>query len=601
MPTQRSSLALPRGATTVTRRARAGSRPGDGRRRRAPGDLAGGRIRHGVGAGVVGGGPPGRRPRRPWAAAPGRHRRRPRRLAGRSPRPRRRGPPRAAGRRPAAHRLRRRGARPGPVAGGGTGRRWWPSSSTPSPTPSSAPAPRRWRPATTPSPRPSATPPPPSRPLRPARRSDPGRGVPDAPAAVSPPGFHDGVDVEAWRSWLEAAAGSPDSAGIALRLVPPARRRRALRGDAAAAEPARPQPGRRPLPTCGRRPPPSSPASVPTPTPSCCSACGGAPGCGRRSAGCSTRPVPTSWTSTTTRSATCSGRWSTTWPAPASRCSGRRSCWRRWSCGPSWRPPQPTAVAGGRVHPRDHGRAAVGGRRSTASRSPPTSWPTLAEAKRPMVRLRGRWVRADPARLARLGDPALDRGRRGAGGRAGRRARRRRRGRSRPPVVVGPLADLADRLRAVADRGRQRATPTAETLRMPAGLRGRAPPLPGAGPARGWRPWPTSASGGVLADDMGLGKTVQLLALHLPARRGRRRPARPRGLPGLAARQLGAGGRALHARACRCAASTASGRHLDDLGRRRARAGHLRHRAPRTPRRWPPSSGGWSSPTRPRR
>ena len=66
-------------------------------------------------------------------------------------------------------------------------------------------------------------------------------------------------------------------------------------------------------------------------------------------------------------------------------------------------------------------------------------------------------------------------------------------------------------------------------------------------------------------------------------------PARPQaragpdagGLPGVAARQLGARDRAVRARRRRSAASTAAAAHLEDLARRRVRAHHLRHDAAR--------------------
>jgi len=132
----------------------------------------------------------------------------------------------------------------------------------------------------------------------------------------------------------------------------------------------------------------------------------------------------------------------------------------------------------------------------------------LAEAKRPMVRLRGKWVRADVDELRRLGE------------------RRRIRigdvlaaaitgtlvvdGDPVEAEIEGPLVDLAARL--LATNGPPPAV-------APAGLRATLRPYQERGVA-----WLAEMAdlglGGVLADDMGLGKTIQVLALHLH-RRGR--------------------------------------------------------------------------------
>lgn len=136
----------------------------------------------------------------------------------------------------------------------------------------------------------------------------------------------------------------------------------------------------------------------------------------------------------------------------------------------------------------------------------------LAEAKRPLVRLRGRWVAVDPALLERL--------------------RRRRSGRIRagdvlaaalgdgvvevdgaavPTRAFGPLAELADRLRET--RGAAREEPE------PPGLHADLRPYQRRGLA--WLAVMCELGlGGCLADDMGLGKTVQVIALHLHRRRG---------------------------------------------------------------------------------
>jgi len=130
----------------------------------------------------------------------------------------------------------------------------------------------------------------------------------------------------------------------------------------------------------------------------------------------------------------------------------------------------------------------------------------LVEAKRSVVRLRGQWVRADPAKLARLtrkepltstealavalgGDLLID-------------------GEPVRVEVQGALAGLAERLRAIADGTAGREHPE------PAGLEATLRPYQRQGLA--WlREMGALGLGGVLADDMGLGKTVQLLAVHL--------------------------------------------------------------------------------------
>jgi superfamily II DNA or RNA helicase len=131
----------------------------------------------------------------------------------------------------------------------------------------------------------------------------------------------------------------------------------------------------------------------------------------------------------------------------------------------------------------------------------------LAEAKRPLVRLRGRWVRVNPQLLERL---------------------RRRRG---PRITAaealaaaltgsmvvdgerigfhaaGALADLVDRL---AGAGRVAVEP-------PGALRATLRPYQRRGLS--WLARMCELGlGGCLADDMGLGKTVQVIALHLHRR-----------------------------------------------------------------------------------
>ncbi len=154
---------------------------------------------------------------------------------------------------------------------------------------------------------------------------------------------------------------------------------------------------------------------------------------------------------------------------------------------------------------------------------------TLAEAKRPLVRLRGRWITVDPELLERL--------------------RRRRPGRVRagdvlaaqlgggvleidgaaiPVRVEGPLAELAERLEGARFPRDQP---------EPAGLDARLRPYQRRGLA-----WLAAMAelglGGCLADDMGLGKTIQVIALHLLRRRGRMLVVCPASLLGNWEREL---------------------------------------------------------------
>ncbi|MET9295943.1 SNF2-related protein [Streptomyces sp. NPDC003077] len=135
---------------------------------------------------------------------------------------------------------------------------------------------------------------------------------------------------------------------------------------------------------------------------------------------------------------------------------------------------------------------------------------TLAEAHRPVVRLRDQWVLVDPALV--------------------RKARKRELGHLEPvdalatalhgtaevdgeEVEVVPLGALADL--------RSRLTTEARPLPRPAGLRATLRDYQARGLA--WLDLMTSLGlGGCLADDMGLGKTITVIALHL-----HRRPAAP--------------------------------------------------------------------------
>jgi superfamily II DNA or RNA helicase len=143
----------------------------------------------------------------------------------------------------------------------------------------------------------------------------------------------------------------------------------------------------------------------------------------------------------------------------------------------------------------------------------PEELQTLAEAKRPLVRLRGRWLKVDAALLDRIRRP---RPQRLSGMEALAAALTGR-------IVVedevtafeatGGLADLAARLSGLAD-SRESAV-----VSPPEGLRAVLRPYQ----LRGLR-WLAEMAdlglGGCLADDMGLGKTVQLIALHVLRRNG---------------------------------------------------------------------------------
>jgi superfamily II DNA or RNA helicase len=130
----------------------------------------------------------------------------------------------------------------------------------------------------------------------------------------------------------------------------------------------------------------------------------------------------------------------------------------------------------------------------------------LAEAKRPLVRLRGRWVRVNRELLERL------RRRRGPRITAAEALAAALTGSlvvdgERVEFHAGALADLVDRL---AGAGRAAVAP-------PGDLRATLRPYQRRGLA--WLAQMCELGlGGCLADDMGLGKTVQVIALHLHRR-----------------------------------------------------------------------------------
>ncbi|OXM60709.1 DEAD/DEAH box helicase [Amycolatopsis vastitatis] len=147
----------------------------------------------------------------------------------------------------------------------------------------------------------------------------------------------------------------------------------------------------------------------------------------------------------------------------------------------------------------------------------------LAEAKRPLVRLRGQWVRVDPELLARVRGRTrkLDAGEALAAALTGELELDGERVEFAAPPVLGGLAER------IRDRAEAAVAP-------PPGLHATLRPYQQAG--LGWLATMTGLGlGACLADDMGLGKTIQLIALHLHRRAlagaARSRPE-PGGLPG---------------------------------------------------------------------
>ncbi len=136
----------------------------------------------------------------------------------------------------------------------------------------------------------------------------------------------------------------------------------------------------------------------------------------------------------------------------------------------------------------------------------PAEVAALAEAKRPLVRLRGQWVRVDPQLLARVRGRTrkLEAGEALAAALTGELELDGERVEFTAPPVLG---DLVARIR---DRASAEVAP-------PPGLRATLRPYQQAGLA--WLSTMTGLGlGACLADDMGLGKTIQLIALHLHRR-----------------------------------------------------------------------------------
>ena len=133
----------------------------------------------------------------------------------------------------------------------------------------------------------------------------------------------------------------------------------------------------------------------------------------------------------------------------------------------------------------------------------------LAEAKRPLIRLRGRWVILDPALLDRLRRPPRTRMRTSEALGAVLAGSAEIDGETVTVVAEGPLADLAARVAGIAS--------APSPLDPPPGLAATLRPYQQRGLA--WLAGMCdSGLGGCLADDMGLGKTIQVIALHLHRR-----------------------------------------------------------------------------------
>ncbi|TNC29025.1 DEAD/DEAH box helicase [Amycolatopsis alkalitolerans] len=130
----------------------------------------------------------------------------------------------------------------------------------------------------------------------------------------------------------------------------------------------------------------------------------------------------------------------------------------------------------------------------------------LAEAKRPMVRLRGQWVRVDPGMLARLRRRSSDEVTAAEALAAALSGSMEVDGERLEFSAPSALSGLLDRIRLGPS-----------TVDIPSDLKATLRPYQHAG--LGWLAEMTELGlGGILADDMGLGKTIQLIALHLHRR-----------------------------------------------------------------------------------
>jgi hypothetical protein len=139
----------------------------------------------------------------------------------------------------------------------------------------------------------------------------------------------------------------------------------------------------------------------------------------------------------------------------------------------------------------------------------------LAQAKRPLIRLRGRWVILDPALLDRLRRPPRTRMRTSEALGAVLAGAAEIDGETVEVVAEGPLADLAARVAGIAS--------APVPIDPPPGLVATLRPYQQRGLT--WlAAMCDTGLGGCLADDMGLGKTIQVIALHLHRREAKAGP-----------------------------------------------------------------------------
>jgi hypothetical protein len=142
----------------------------------------------------------------------------------------------------------------------------------------------------------------------------------------------------------------------------------------------------------------------------------------------------------------------------------------------------------------------------------------LAEAKRPLIRLRGRWVTLNPALLERLRRPPRTRMRMMEALGAVLAGSAEIDGETVTVIAHGQLADLAGRITGIAAAPAQ--------LGPPPGMTATLRPYQQRGVA--WLAGMCDLGlGGCLADDMGLGKTIQVIGLHLHRRQAPAGPAGP--------------------------------------------------------------------------
>ncbi len=194
----------------------------------------------------------------------------------------------------------------------------------------------------------------------------------------------------------------------------------------------------------------------------------------------------------------------------------------------------------------------------------------LAAAKRPLIRLRGRWVILDPALLDRLRQPPRTRMRATEALGAVLAGEAEIDGGTVKVAAEGPLADLAARVASLGS--------APEPVEPPAGLNATLRPYQQRGLA--WLAGMCdSGLGGCLADDMGLGKTIQIIALHLHRRDLKAGPTLvvcPASLLGTWQREIRRFAPDIPVRRFHGGA-----RHLQDLASRRGGPGHLRRGAAR--------------------